>query len=300
MLYPTELSSGGRTGFEPVTIGMKPMLFQLSYRPLTAHCVYPRHTPRQRRAHRTGEASATNPCRCGCSADVPCIDAYGRRPAGVNPLCECIRVPPVPKHPGTAHQRFTAFPASKPACSGCFGIARCNRVVIVWSTFANARKENAPGLRTRGRSRSSGGRVTDLPCAGDQSQWPCSSRARRPQPVGLRASCWAMGKKMFMALRRSKSVRDCEGRARYAFVNSNARPFVGKRAVDVRHELAISDCECAQRSSGSSCVHTWSRSFGCAVATGCRLSSWNALRSSAIGSSRNGSSATPCCLANAA
>ena len=48
-------------------------------------------------------------------------------------VCDCIRLPPVPKHPGTAHPerlRDVSLPrASKsPDASG----ARCNRVLIVW------------------------------------------------------------------------------------------------------------------------------------------------------------------------
>lgn len=43
-----------------------------------------------------------------------------------------------------------------------------------------------------------------------------------------------------------------------------------------------------QCSNGSSAGHTWSRSFGCAPALGCRRSAWNALSSVATGSSRNG------------
>src|SRR5690606_29823849 len=46
-------------------------------------------------------------------------------------------------------------------------------------------------------------------------------------------------------------------------------------------------------SSGSSAGQTWSSSFGCAAAVGCRSSAWKASASAAIGASRNGSSATP-------
>lgn len=48
-------------------------------------------------------------------------------------------------------------------------------------------------------------------------------------------------------------------------------------------------------SSGASAGQTWSRSFGCAAAVGCRRSAWNARSSIATGSSRNGRNAVPCC-----
>ena len=178
------------------------MLFLLSYRPLTTHCIDPRHTPRQRRAHRTGEASATNPCRCGCSADVPCIDASGRRTRRHQSV--------VRMHPRAARAEASRHSASALHDVPCLETSmfrmlrdramqsRCDRVLA----FANAKKKTPPGCGPEGVRVPREVGVTDLPCAGDQSQWPCSSRARRPKPLGLRASCWAMGKKMFMALRR--------------------------------------------------------------------------------------------------
>jgi len=42
-----------------------------------------------------------------------------------------IRLPPVPKHPGTAHRcAFAASPASDQHCSGCFGRAMQSRLIV--------------------------------------------------------------------------------------------------------------------------------------------------------------------------
>ncbi len=60
MLYPTELSSGGRTGIEPAIFGFDTAaLSSMSYRPRETPSPTLRHTPRQRRAHRTGIQART-------------------------------------------------------------------------------------------------------------------------------------------------------------------------------------------------------------------------------------------------
>lgn len=61
MLYPSELSSGGRTGFEPVANGMHRCSPKLSYRPLEEPLL-PRFGIRHGSAARTGRN--TNPYRC--------------------------------------------------------------------------------------------------------------------------------------------------------------------------------------------------------------------------------------------
>ena len=137
MLYPIELSIGGRTGFEPATDGLR----RCSTSELSSACGTPspdpRHTPRQCRAHRTGNKPVPLWIVHRCSALAP------RRKR--QSVCDCIRLPPVPKHPGTAHPcAFAGFPASDQHCPDASG-ARCNRVLIVWISFARTPKQNAPG-----------------------------------------------------------------------------------------------------------------------------------------------------------
>ena len=128
----------------------------------------PRHTPRQRRAHRMGLA---NPCRCGpferCSALAP-PTFYRKRQS----VCDCIRLPPVPKHPGTAHPcAFAVFPCLGPAMPGCFGSAmqsRCDRVV---DPFANAENETPPGAGPEGVRVASGDRGDRSPRWREISRW---------------------------------------------------------------------------------------------------------------------------------
>ena len=60
-LYPTELSSGGRTGFEPMTNGLRRCSASELSSARETPSPDPRHTQRQGRAHRTG---VVNPYRC--------------------------------------------------------------------------------------------------------------------------------------------------------------------------------------------------------------------------------------------
>ena len=128
MLYPTELSSGGRTGFEPVANGLRRCSTSELSSARGTPSPDPRHAPRQRRAHRTG---LVNPRRCGpyerCSALAsptciesanPCATASACRP------CRSIQARRI-----LAPSR--CFPASDQQCPDASG-ARCNRVLIVW------------------------------------------------------------------------------------------------------------------------------------------------------------------------
>ena len=54
------------------------------------------------------------------------------------------------------------------------------------------------------------------------------ANAHRPRPLGCSAWRLAMWATAFMESTDSKSVWCNEGRASYAFVKTNARPFVGK------------------------------------------------------------------------
>ena len=120
MLYPTELSSGGRTGFEPVANGMRRCSTSELSSARANTVPGPRHTPRQCRAHRVGDEThaavdRSRYLRIGASSKAP------------------IRVllhpsPPAPKHQGAARPcACAAFPASGQQCPDASG-ARCNRV----------------------------------------------------------------------------------------------------------------------------------------------------------------------------
>ena len=193
--------------------------------------------------------------------------------------------------------RHSAFvPLHRPDASG----ARCNH--DEWPVFrlCEGKKKNAPGV-DRGRSLASGDRGDRSPVcrrsidgigfvalaaqrwrgrAQAVAEWP-----QRAQPGGVvEVRHDRRDRKTLTRERRPRTLRRCN-------CGCNDRSSVRERPrrLDDR----------AQRNNGASAGHTWSRSFGCTFATGCRLSAWKALRSVAIGSSRNGSSATSCCFASA-
>ena len=85
-----------RAGFEPATRGLSSRCSpRLSYRSMTTDHAHPRHTPRQRRAHRTGLESRT---RC----EMPCIDHHWRISANSfkQPPPQCER--PTENAPGVS------------------------------------------------------------------------------------------------------------------------------------------------------------------------------------------------------
>lgn len=146
MLYPIELSIGGRTGFEPVANGLRRCSASELPSARGTPSPDPRHTPRQRRAHRAGMRARAAVDR---SSDVPhwplveeanpCAMHPARRP------CRSIKARRI-------HAPARLFPASGQQCPDASG-ARCNRVDRVRESFANAENETPPGAGTRGRSR---------------------------------------------------------------------------------------------------------------------------------------------------
>lgn len=235
----------------------------LSYRPLTTHRIDPRHTPRHCRAHRTGEASATNPCRCGCSADVPCIDGSGRRTRRHQSI---VRV----------HPRAARAEASRHSASALHGVpcletsmfrmlrdramqSRCDRVLA----FANAKKKTPPGCGPEGVRVPREVGVTDLPCAGRSVAVAVFVARTQTAAAGLARVVLGDGIENVHGVAKINKVCDCEGRARYAFVNSNARPFVGKRLVDVRSMCG----QCVEWNSGSRIPHAVSAAMVPAAST---------------------------------
>jgi len=121
--------------------------------------------------------------------------------------CECTRPPPAPKHPGAALMRFTAFPSSKPARFGCFGmrdaIALCS--CCPDRVFPCERwKQNAPGWEPEGVRVASGRSGWPISRREDQSCRSASSRSHgartdSPQRLGCSAKCFAMWAESFMA-----------------------------------------------------------------------------------------------------
>lgn len=149
MLYPIELSIGGRTGFEPATDGLR----RCSTSELSSACgtpsPEPRHTPRQCRAHRTGMQARTAVDRSSMFR----IGASSKAPIRVrlHPLAARAEAS---RH--GASLRLRGFPCLGPALSGCFGSAMQSRFDRVDFLCANAKNKTPPGAGTRGRSRGLG------------------------------------------------------------------------------------------------------------------------------------------------
>ena len=144
MLYPTELSSGGRTGFEPVANGFRRCSASELPSARGTPSSDPRHTPRQRRAHRTGfrtraAVDRSTMFRIGASSKTP------------------IRVrvhPPAARAEASRHSasmRFRGHPCLGPACPDASG-TRCNRDKP-WKFPLRTAKAKRPRVVTRGRSR---------------------------------------------------------------------------------------------------------------------------------------------------
>ena len=87
-------------------------------------------------------------------------------------VCDCIRLPPVPKHPGTAHPcAFAVFPCLGPAISGCFGSAMQSRFCSCVS-FVRAPKRKRPRvLEPEGVRVASGDRGDRSPRCERISRW---------------------------------------------------------------------------------------------------------------------------------
>ena len=150
MLYPTELSSGGRTGFEPVANGFRRCSASELPSARGTPSPDPRHTPRQRRAHRTGFRTRTAVDR---SNDVPhwrlvedanpCASASACRP------CRSIQARRI-----VAPSRCSLPRASMP---GCFGSAMQSRRNVK-ICLCERQKQNAPGCEPEGVRVASGDR----------------------------------------------------------------------------------------------------------------------------------------------
>ncbi len=141
-------------------------------------------------------------------------------------------------------KRLLAFPSSgrpgSKAGTGCFGMARCNRVVIVWIPWRTPETKRPRVLEPEGvrvASGDRGGRPPMCRRSVDADAFVAQSRCWREhaQPAALRqqrvvfgvVSDEVHGRDVF-----EKTFARNEGRASYALVKSNAIPFVGKRTVD--------------------------------------------------------------------
>ena len=141
MLYPTELSSGGRTGFEPVACGLRRRSpAELSSAREAASRTHG-HTPRHRRAHRVGR-KPTPLVRVRRSFALP---AVARR--------QSVRAP---RRPDVDRRRGVSGRAAEAGIDAC-------------ATFRERLERKRPRAGTRGRSRASGDRGGRSP-----REWPVS------------------------------------------------------------------------------------------------------------------------------
>lgn len=149
---PSELSSGGRTGFEPAADGLRRC--STSELPSAFETSPPAPGIRHGSAARTGRAwlaghqpvPLENVCRCFTLA------TRRRRQS----VCNCICVASVPDHPGTALTRLCRRPrAPDPSKSkngsGCFGVRDAVALFSILDPWRTQKK--APGVTIRGRSR---------------------------------------------------------------------------------------------------------------------------------------------------
>ena len=175
-LYPTELSSGGRTGIEPAANGFR--------RCSASELPSSRNTFSHASAYATarprapdGVASRT---AVACSIDVPyCRLSPTGNPCGrlaPNALQTQPRAARVEASPRGAHAPVAAAPlprARRIAAPGCFRAESDFQELVLpnscaaCASFANAGNKTPPGLATRGRSR----------CLG-RSGWPISQGVR--------------------------------------------------------------------------------------------------------------------------
>ncbi len=190
MLYPTELSSGGRTGFEPAANGMHRCSPSELSSARGAPPRVPRHAPRQRRAHRTGATFKPRTRAAVERLSMLRIGASSKAPIRVR----SHPPPPVPKHPGTAREAPPAvFPCLGRRPSGCFGV----RDAIAFDSLIDplrTPKTKHPRVATRGRSRlprEIG--VTDLRRR-DQSSGMKPVRAPSPRGRPHVAGPWSRGR----------------------------------------------------------------------------------------------------------
>lgn len=172
-LYPAELSSGGRTGIEPVANGLHRCSASELPSALETSSPAPRHTPRQRRAHRTGVAFKPPTRTAGKHLSVLRIDVSLETPIRVR------------SHPPTTRAEASRHGAKAPlAALPCFGhegpdaSGRAMQSRFSQYLILGKRKKKRPRVATRGRSRwprEIG--VTDLR-GWDQSSGMQSLRAR--------------------------------------------------------------------------------------------------------------------------
>lgn len=219
MLYPTELSSGGRTGFEPVACGLRRRSpAELSSAREAASRTHG-HTPRQRRAHRVGR-EPTPLVRVRRSFALP---AVARR--------QSVRAP---RRPDVDRRRGVSGRAAEVRLDAC-------------ASLRERRKRKRPRAGTRGRSRASGDRggrsPTERPVSGvgarrafaaAHAQQAAARDAQGGQCVmgedGLHGDAWN-------AL--DGAADRAEGRARYAPALRDASAFFSFRRSALARSLCL-------------------------------------------------------------
>lgn len=218
MLYPIELSIGGRTGFEPATDGLR----RCSTSELSSACgtpsPEPRHTPRQCRAHRTGMQARTAVDR----SSMLRIGASSKAPIRVrsHPLAARAEAS---RH--GASLRLRGFPCLGSALSGCFGSAMQSRFDRVGFLLRAPKTKRPRVLEPEGVRVASGDRGDRSPrcerisrCGWSPGNSACRFRAEAHRAVRTRAGphrAWAMA-----------AVQRC---GRNASWNSCVRRIAGRR-----------------------------------------------------------------------
>ena len=161
MLYPSELSSGGRTGIEPVASGFR--------RGSTSEQSSARGTTRPgSRAYATAPPRA--PDGCSFQATNPNRWTSIRRRSALPPVARRQFIgnaspPPVPKHPGTALLRLSSVPFFGPACPDASGRDAPRKPCLLSLESVCERQKIRPRvLEPEGVRLPREIGVTDLPC----------------------------------------------------------------------------------------------------------------------------------------
>lgn len=148
-------------------------------------------------------------------------------------VCDCIRLPPVPKHPGTAHPcAFAVFPCLGPAMSGCFGSAMQSRFDRVGFLLRAPKTKRPRVLEPEGVRVASGDRGDRSPrCERISRCWWCRNNSACCEAAAHRAvrtragphRAWAMA--AVQRCGRNASWKSCVGKSPSGEVAHLTRAF---------------------------------------------------------------------------
>lgn len=224
MLYPTELSSGGRTGFEPVANGLRRCsTSELS----SARGTSPSRSPAYATAAPRAPDGSCEPMPLWTVRAMFRIGASSKAPIRLR----CIAHRPCRSIKARRMERLRGYPCLGPASPDASG-ARCNRVLIVWVSFSRTPKTKRPRvLEPEGVRVASGDRGDRSPRCERISRcgWCRSNSASRavkahravrtragPHRACAMASGWRCGVRASWESDGSCDRRDGEGRAPYS------------------------------------------------------------------------------------